>query len=382
MVRAAASPKNREFAVVFSQTVTEKTCGASPASSIVGRSGDNSLFEVFGQCFPSAVRTHSRNGVTLIEFNKELERAEFLRVRHRNTMQKIVDDAEKSTYFWGARRWRDPDNAEDLAHLQYLWKSFNHYQSDNATFNKICDILRHTIAVEECRPKPRVISKRQAGLKDSIPCSPTSPISRDASYSIASACTTPCMSRASSACFTATPPISRETSTLADAALHAMQSEFDSGLEEAVNKLNLSFPPPSNFVVSPSHAAASSSTFVSPPPAHAPAFNLGPLAWDQEAWSNAQHACPSKYLISQPPSANPLPCQPPAPSTWTYTDTSQTWWLKEEVYEPEPSAEHVFFVSDEPQDLHLDDVISCDDGLSHQDLETFISGVGSPALKI
>eukprot|EP00961_Rhodomonas_salina_P073968 993988-Rhodomonas_salina.1 len=85
MVRLHASQENKHLVVLFANAVTILSVQLSPKKDTVGRSCAHSIFDVFSKVCPKAIREHSRNGVTLTEFNKALEHDGFERVRRKQS---------------------------------------------------------------------------------------------------------------------------------------------------------------------------------------------------------------------------------------------------------------------------------------------------------
>eukprot|EP00287_Rhodomonas_sp_CCMP768_P005326 CAMPEP_0196718106 /NCGR_PEP_ID=MMETSP1091-20130531/1389_1 /TAXON_ID=302021 /ORGANISM="Rhodomonas sp., Strain CCMP768" /LENGTH=272 /DNA_ID=CAMNT_0042058685 /DNA_START=117 /DNA_END=932 /DNA_ORIENTATION=- len=161
MVRPHASEGSKHLAVLFAKTVTTEVLHVAPASASVGRSGQYSVFDALSICFPQAARGPSRNGVSLVELNKSLEKEGFVRVRFRNPRKarRKKDDAERASRKWrdpenqsfyryGNRRWRDPECAEDLAYLQEAWPLVNRQASSPCPLSEVLGVLRRAIAAD------------------------------------------------------------------------------------------------------------------------------------------------------------------------------------------------------------------------------------------
>eukprot|EP00961_Rhodomonas_salina_P147836 1989860-Rhodomonas_salina.1 len=124
MGRPRGSFQNKQLALEFAETVT--VASDSPASK-VARAGSYSIFEVFAQCCPWAVRFHgggALDGLTILEFNKLLESHDFLKVRRSAPPPGYTDNfADPSNpdytgaYAFAKLRWRDPLDPEDCAEL-------------------------------------------------------------------------------------------------------------------------------------------------------------------------------------------------------------------------------------------------------------------------
>eukprot|EP00961_Rhodomonas_salina_P208344 2811376-Rhodomonas_salina.1 len=81
MVRPVGSNHNKYLGVSFAFL---NTIQSPERTSTVGRSGNFSVFEIFAQVFPDAVRHYARDGVTNCELNKAMESSGFVRTRFRN----------------------------------------------------------------------------------------------------------------------------------------------------------------------------------------------------------------------------------------------------------------------------------------------------------
>mmetsp|Transcript_49196 Transcript_49196/g.100451 ORF Transcript_49196/g.100451 Transcript_49196/m.100451 type:complete len:259 (+) Transcript_49196:115-891(+) len=147
MVRPSASPKNRAFGVLFAQSVTVKQDGPLTIHS-VGRTGTDSLHALLSVAFPDAVRQNRRRGLSEIEFNKEVERAGFTKIRLRY-LNNNCEGIPGSFYRFGGRKWRNPDDPKDLAFLNAAWRQMNeNFQSpqvQGCSFEKFTELLRNLI---------------------------------------------------------------------------------------------------------------------------------------------------------------------------------------------------------------------------------------------
>eukprot|EP00961_Rhodomonas_salina_P088588 1191586-Rhodomonas_salina.1 len=126
MVRPQASPRNKELALLVAKVITTTPSFIrSPCKDTIGRCGEHSMYDVFSKVCPSATRDHSRTGVTEAELNKVLEKDGFLRVRVRSSIRQLENMPAKSCSFYsfGKRRWRNPDDADDMAAIAHMWQS-------------------------------------------------------------------------------------------------------------------------------------------------------------------------------------------------------------------------------------------------------------------
>lgn len=151
MGRPTASKENKQFGVFFANVVTVPV---ESRSTTVARSGEGAIFYIFAQCFPDLVRTNSRNGLTQLEFNKYLQTNDFPLIRKRNRSKTCMSPRKKLAFFppssfrFSGRRWRNPDNLEDLAYLRSAWPIVT--KGLNAiTFEGFCDAVREAIALDD-----------------------------------------------------------------------------------------------------------------------------------------------------------------------------------------------------------------------------------------
>lgn len=151
MGRPTASKENKQFGAFFANIVTVPV----PSRSItVARSGEGAVFYVFAQCFPDLVRTHSRNGLTQLEFNKFLQSNDFPLIRKRNRSKSCVSPRAKLEFFppssfrFAGRRWRNPDDQEDLAYLCSAWPIVSKGLKA-ISFEGFCDAMRDAIRLDE-----------------------------------------------------------------------------------------------------------------------------------------------------------------------------------------------------------------------------------------
>mmetsp|Transcript_51671 Transcript_51671/g.121306 ORF Transcript_51671/g.121306 Transcript_51671/m.121306 type:complete len:327 (-) Transcript_51671:52-1032(-) len=116
MGRPSASAENRAFSVFFAHAVTKKS---HSRLDFVARSGPLSLFSSLARMFPAYARTEDgqgfRDGVSEVQFNKELQKNGFLRVRDRRTCatRRSEDPTGAGMYLFSHLKWRDPSDAED-----------------------------------------------------------------------------------------------------------------------------------------------------------------------------------------------------------------------------------------------------------------------------
>jgi len=95
----------------------------------VARSGPLSLFSALGDFFPPSVRLENgsgfRDGVTEIQFNKELQKNGFSRVRDRRThaTKRSEDPTGAGMYLFSQLKWRDPTDPEDREVLLEKWQN-------------------------------------------------------------------------------------------------------------------------------------------------------------------------------------------------------------------------------------------------------------------
>ena len=151
MGRPTASKENKQFGAFFANIVTVPV---QSRSMTVARSGEGAIFYVFAQCFPDLVRTHSRNGLTQLEFNKFLQSNDFPLIRKRNRSKSSVSPRAKLEFFppssfrFAGRRWRNPDDQEDLAYLCSAWPIVSKGLKA-ISFEGFCNAMRDAIRLDE-----------------------------------------------------------------------------------------------------------------------------------------------------------------------------------------------------------------------------------------
>lgn len=136
MVRPSGSPEHKHLAVWFASAFV--TRDASLQTS-VGRSGKNSIYEIFSTCFPQATRElNNRTGLSNCEMNKALEHAGF--VRQRNRM--IPDGEQRHTYRFAECRWFDPDESNEIRIIEQAWQSLCRLRIPQIPLPKFLQIIR------------------------------------------------------------------------------------------------------------------------------------------------------------------------------------------------------------------------------------------------
>lgn len=120
MGRPKASDENRAFAVAFAHAVTKP----SFSTDLVARSGPLSLFAALAELFPMYARKEDddrafRDGITETQFNKELQRKGFVRVRDRRNFvtNRSDDPTGAGMYRFAKLQWRNPDDEDERAEL-------------------------------------------------------------------------------------------------------------------------------------------------------------------------------------------------------------------------------------------------------------------------
>eukprot|EP00961_Rhodomonas_salina_P028247 381526-Rhodomonas_salina.1 len=150
MGRPQPSSRNKQLSLIFANSVTAPSSRVTPSPDTVGRTDAPSLFDVFSRVCPSATRDqHGRgDGMSLAKFNKLLEADGFQRIRLRARARKIVDRESEdfNSYRFGGRRWRDPDNPEDMAAIAAFWHCFSEFAA--CTLEEMTGILREALAAE------------------------------------------------------------------------------------------------------------------------------------------------------------------------------------------------------------------------------------------
>eukprot|EP00961_Rhodomonas_salina_P191320 2581554-Rhodomonas_salina.1 len=81
MVRPFGSERNKHFASAFASLMSVHD---ARRFRTLARSGSTSVYELLVACYPAVTRVHAKNGVSLCEVNKALEKAGFERQRFRH----------------------------------------------------------------------------------------------------------------------------------------------------------------------------------------------------------------------------------------------------------------------------------------------------------
>eukprot|EP00961_Rhodomonas_salina_P092375 1242912-Rhodomonas_salina.1 len=151
MVRPRASQRNHQLSVLFANIVTTTaSLPRGPLKDTIGRKGPHSLFEVLSKVCPSATRDRSRDGVSEVEYNKALEKDGFqrVRVRFRESSQQLTEEESEgaSVYRFAGRRWRNPDDSDDMAALVKAWPLLSEIVA--CSLMDAVQILREAIVAE------------------------------------------------------------------------------------------------------------------------------------------------------------------------------------------------------------------------------------------
>ena len=122
MGRPKASPKNLSIVLAFADAITLPT---SPDPSNLHSVGSNELFSIIAKCFPFLVRNSldrrpaNRSALSAVEFRKHLCRSGRYVARRRR--QRIAGERDRwttSELVWTSRRWADPSDPRDIAHIE------------------------------------------------------------------------------------------------------------------------------------------------------------------------------------------------------------------------------------------------------------------------
>eukprot|EP00961_Rhodomonas_salina_P063556 854190-Rhodomonas_salina.1 len=116
MGRPAGSRVHKAFCVTFAEAITV----VSDAYDTVARSGPHCLYKVFAKACPRTTRAQTRSGLTHLEFNKVLKKQGWIRVKFHASIRQIREGYMRETTFYefGYRRWRNPDDADDMEVLR------------------------------------------------------------------------------------------------------------------------------------------------------------------------------------------------------------------------------------------------------------------------
>lgn len=131
-------------------TVTASPSEGDPSTDTVGRTGAHSLFDVLSKVCPSATRDrHGRgDGVSEAELNKLVEKAGFQRIRFRARARSLVnrESDDYNSYRFGKRRWRNPDDPNDMEAIAKVWQYFAGFTA--CSLEDMAQILREAISAE------------------------------------------------------------------------------------------------------------------------------------------------------------------------------------------------------------------------------------------
>jgi hypothetical protein len=117
MVRFKGSERNKQIAVLFSNTVS---VSGEASETNIPCVGPQSLFTAFSKCFPLLARdvkssaTVYADAVSMIEMNKSLLIAGYCIFRKR---ERIPGNCKRGTRRWKYRRWANPDSRDEMGHL-------------------------------------------------------------------------------------------------------------------------------------------------------------------------------------------------------------------------------------------------------------------------
>uniref|UniRef100_A0A7S4P3W5 Uncharacterized protein n=2 Tax=Guillardia theta TaxID=55529 RepID=A0A7S4P3W5_GUITH len=137
MGRPVASEENKQLGLCFAHAVTAPS--EDPAS-VVARSGRLCIFAALEECCPSSIRNPTsakgRRGLTMIEFNKSLERAGFRKMRDRriDAATRQEDPTGAGLCLFSFRQWKNPDDESKKWDLfkswEYLVETFPHFGAE------------------------------------------------------------------------------------------------------------------------------------------------------------------------------------------------------------------------------------------------------------
>eukprot|EP00961_Rhodomonas_salina_P029747 400662-Rhodomonas_salina.1 len=181
MVRPQASEACKMLSLHVANSITAPSQYLVSTDSI-GRSGSSvfiTMFDVLARVCPSATRVHNnRNGVSVTEFNKILERNGYSRVRMRicraSKEPSAPEGASCTCYRFAGRRWLDPDDAQDLDQLAKVWVHFCAHSP--LSLWDVSQVLREAIAKDAAllaKPSRRLAARaaKQRASSTSSACS-------------------------------------------------------------------------------------------------------------------------------------------------------------------------------------------------------------------
>jgi len=111
------------------------------------------VFSLLEKTFPECVRSTHHKGITQVELNKLLEQNGFLRIRLRRVPATSIPSSTPSSYRYGSRRWRNPDDEADRAFLLKKWEDFNGSVETPCPVTTIFELLRRVIVTETRKPR-------------------------------------------------------------------------------------------------------------------------------------------------------------------------------------------------------------------------------------
>lgn len=195
-----------DFCVLFMRALTVEETG-KPTHHTVGR---RSAYDVLGGCYPPLSRElHPRHGVSAFEMTKALRKAEFQTVKMRiSSFSKRfpnVAATPANCHRYANRRWRNPDDHDDLSHISSVLPHLNRAISSNCSLETCLQALRHAVTVTDYNVKHRKFARPSLTDTESVlrdhgkqcALSPTS-ISPTSSYDADSRCDGACTSPNSS----------------------------------------------------------------------------------------------------------------------------------------------------------------------------------------
>ena len=122
-MRTKGSVEWLKVGLEFANAVTVEINDQRSSCSLVDCMGPNSVFAALSLSIPSITRTcegHDvlKGAISSIELCKFLIKSGYESCRHRNRVKGTKDKWTKGVRRWKNRRWVDPDQADELAHLK------------------------------------------------------------------------------------------------------------------------------------------------------------------------------------------------------------------------------------------------------------------------
>eukprot|EP00961_Rhodomonas_salina_P085482 1148295-Rhodomonas_salina.2 len=159
MVRPVATERDMDFVVLYMKALTVEEPG-KPTHHTVGR---RSAFDVMAGCYPHLSRENTRRGgVSPFDMTKALRKAEFPTVKMRSSSFAKrftnVEPTPANCHRYANRRWRNPDDPEDLAHIRDVLPRLNRAIQFDCSLENCLVALRHAFTITDHNVKRRELA--------------------------------------------------------------------------------------------------------------------------------------------------------------------------------------------------------------------------------